>query len=56
MYICLDVVCDLGRSEMFEDNVRISKKYQSEKMALCFQATVVTVVRAPVLRMSEHCR
>ena len=56
MYICLDVVCDLGRSEMFEDNIRISKKFQSVKMALCFQATVVKVVRAPVLRMAENCR
>ena len=56
MYTCLDVVFDLGRSEMFEDNVRISKKNQSAKMALCFQATVATVVRAPVLRMAEHCR
>ena len=54
MYTCLDVVCDLDRSEMFGYNVRISKKYQAEKMALSLQATVVTVVRAPVLRMAEH--
>ena len=53
MYTCLDVVCDLDRSEMFGDNVRISKKYQAENMVLSFQATVVTFVRAPLLRMTE---
>ena len=53
IYTCLDVVCDLDRSETFGDNVRISKKYQAENMVLSFQATVVTFVRAPVLRMTE---
>ena len=40
MYTCLDVVCNLGRSEVFEDNVRISKKYQAETMALCFHKEI----------------